>query len=153
MITRDLLKKAFDAGLDEFIRTINRELKSAEPKTQGELLPVEDTEGKKVSRLIAVYCSAYKKRYGEKARPDVGGKSIGVLKRVLRGYSEEQVATLLQVYLQLEEEWFRTKYYDLVTFETSLQRVLHAATTGQRGAQTSGMDAFMAAPDKPKELT
>jgi hypothetical protein len=80
--------------------------------------------------FIAAYVKAFQKRYGDKARPDLGGKVQGEIKRLLKDMPIERAINLVQVYLQMETPWFKTKCYDIGTFMQNLNPIGVALDTG-----------------------
>lgn len=138
-LTRDSLKRAFDRGIDTFLRSLNSELESQATQETLPGVPPPDLTGQKMRVIIAHYIVCYQKRY-PKARPDVGSKSQGILLRMLKDYSEDQLKDLISVYLQLEDKWFLDWHHDLATFEARIQRILHATTTGLKSAQLTNIE-------------
>lgn len=102
------------------------------PSTMPMLLgsPQADPSNQDVARLIATYVESFQKRYGPKARPDVSGKVRGLMQRLLKDYPIDRACELVQVYLQMEEPWFKTKCHDFVTFTENLSKVNVAHGTG-----------------------
>jgi hypothetical protein len=80
--------------------------------------------------FIAAYVKAFQKRYGEKSRPDLSGKVQGEIKRLLKDVPIERAVNLVQVYLQMETPWFKTKCYDISTLMQNLNPVGIALDTG-----------------------
>lgn len=80
------------------------------------------------SRVIATYCSSYKARY--QARPEIDGKTIGLINGLLKTHSPEKICDLLQVYLQMNDPWFIKKAHDFSTFRENLTKVSAAMQTG-----------------------
>lgn len=95
--------------------------------------PLGGASGKQASFLIAVYVKAWQARWGTKARPDLGSKSQGVLKRCIKGGDRtiEQLALMLQAYCQMDDKWFVTKTHDLITFEANLSKIALALDKGR----------------------
>lgn len=83
-----------------------------------------------ISSFIVTYIRAYQKRYGEKCRPDLGGKAQGIIKSVLKDIPLDRANQLIQVYLQMDTKWFVTKAHDLVTFKENLNVIGNALDTG-----------------------
>ncbi len=140
-ITKNMFMAAVDYGIDSFLSHLNAALDEKDP-VQQDLIPTpteEKPENLVIRDLIIYYVQAYQKKYGPKARPDVGGKAQGVLKRLLKNYSPQTIKNLMSVYLQLDDEWFKNMYHDLVTFESKLQRILHAYSTGQKESMKSNL--------------
>jgi hypothetical protein len=80
--------------------------------------------------FIATYVKAYQKRYGEKCRPDLGGKAQGVIKTLLKDTPIQRACELIQVYLQIDNKWFITKAHDIVTFKENLNVIGNALDKG-----------------------
>lgn len=155
-LTKTGVMRAFDLGVDAFVKALNKELERDNAPAQGDLegfTRSEANQGLAVRDLIAFYVVKYQEKYGPKARPDTGGKAQGVLIRILKTYNVGQVKRLIEVYLQLDDEWFKKQYHDLVTLEMKLQRVLHAATTGRKANEMTGVDkARLEHAEKEKQI-
>lgn len=80
------------------------------------------------SQVIATYCSSYKARYN--ARPEIDGKTMGLVNGLLKTHSSEKLCDLLQVYLQMNDKWFVTKCHDFATFKENLTKISTAMQTG-----------------------
>lgn len=144
-IRKEQIYRAFEAGIEAFARSLSRELahERAAGAEQPSLLPsAATTAGQELRQVIAAYVVAFQERFGPKARPDLGGKVQGILRRVLRDYSEAQAIRLIQVYLKMEDEFFKKRVYDIATFEAQIQRVLYAATTGSEARDKTGLELF-----------
>lgn len=83
-------------------------------------------------RFIGVYVEAYQKRYGEKARPTLGGKALGGVKRLLSDLGANRACELIQVFMQMDDPWFLTKAHDFETFAANLTKVGLALDTGKK---------------------
>ncbi len=81
--------------------------------------------------FIANYIQAYRQRYGEKSRPALVGKVQGQIKRFLGEVAIERACDLIQVYLQMDDPWFKTKCHDFGTFLENLNKIGLALDTGQ----------------------
>jgi hypothetical protein len=93
-------------------------------KTAPLVVPKGPTPASEMQFLIGTYVKSWKQRYNAaNARPDVGGKSQGILRRCLGQYSAQQLALMLQVFCQIDDKWFNTKKHDLGTFEQNLNKV------------------------------
>lgn len=102
--------------------------------TQKEELKASDASAPSPSsQFIGSYVLAYRKRYGEKARPDLGGKVQGGIKRLLSGMPLQRACEMIQVFLQMDDQWFLTKAHDFGTFEQNLTKVGLALDTGKSG--------------------
>lgn len=80
--------------------------------------------------FIGAYVNAYKKRYG--TAPEINGFAAGTAKRIVRDLGIQKACELVQVYLQVEDVWFKKMHYDLFTFEKSLNKISLALNTGQQ---------------------
>lgn len=78
--------------------------------------------------FIAAWVTAYQSRY--KARPVIDGKTAGGVKRLLASVPLERACQLAQVYLQMDDPWFKTKCHDFETFAQNLNKVSVALETG-----------------------
>jgi hypothetical protein len=96
-----------------------------------ELKSESDDSGSNISMVISKYVKAYQNKFGAKARPDVSGKVRGSIKRLLKDYKPEVLSNMLQVYLQMDDPWFKTKVYDFETFAQNLNKVSLSWTTGK----------------------
>lgn len=76
-----------------------------------------------VGYFIYEYRKAFQKRYGEKASPDLRGKTQGQIKRFLKEVPLERAVALIQVYLQIDDKWFITKSHDFTTFDCNLSKI------------------------------
>jgi len=81
--------------------------------------------------FIIQYVQAYQARYGAKARPDLRGKTQGGIKRLLGEIPLERACNLIQIYLQMNDQWFLTKAHDFGTFAENLGKVGLALDTGK----------------------
>lgn len=80
-------------------------------------------------KVIASYCTAYQARY--QARPEIDGKTIGLVKGLLKTHSPEKLSDLIQVYCQMNDPWFLKKCHDFSTFRENLTKVSAAMQTGK----------------------
>ena len=97
---------------------------------------------KALGTLIGTYITAWQDRYRTKARPDVT-RAYGVFKKLLESRSTEELVTLLQVYCQMNDEWFGKKHHDVVTFYENIGKVAVAADKGHecgKNGERSWMD-------------
>jgi hypothetical protein len=112
-------------------------------------VPVRDTVAESPSaKFIGTYVAAFKKRYGEKSRPDVGGKVQGGIKRLLSSTPLDRACDMIQVYLQMDDDWFKTKAHDFGTFEQNLTKVGLALDTGKKRGGRSQWDEEMLAKER-----
>jgi hypothetical protein len=88
-------------------------------------------QGSEIGLFIAKYVLAFQKRFPPPARPNLVGKVQGEIRRFLKDTPLERAINLIEVYFQMEDEWFKTKSYDFTTFIENLQKVSIALDTGQ----------------------
>lgn len=69
--------------------------------------------GKSVNDVIAVYCSAWKRRYG--ARPDLLGKDKSLLKGLSKDLGALRAIALVEHYLSMTTPWFVQQQHDVTT--------------------------------------
>lgn len=95
-----------------------------------------------VGLFIATYVKAYQARYGDKARPNLLGKTQGQVKRFLGEVPIQRACDLIQVYCQMEGDrgWFQTKRHDFTTFLENLNPVSLALDTGQQSPDHAPVD-------------
>lgn len=72
--------------------------------------------------LVAKYVENYSARYGR--RPDVGGKTQGILLRIQGELGVEETKRRLEAYLRSDNEWFQKNAHDLATFENKQNVVM-----------------------------
>lgn len=94
------------------------------------------------AQLVGSVVSVYQKKF--KARPALGGKEIGILKRLSRDYKSDVLINLLETFFQMRDKWFETKAWDLATFEQNIHKVSISLQTGREltGA-TNVLDDFL----------
>lgn len=90
--------------------------------------PSKDSKKVGTDKVIAIYCSAYDSRY--QARPEIDGKTIGLVKSLLKTHSPEKLSDLIKAYLQMDDPWFKTKNHDFPTFRENLTKISTAMQTG-----------------------
>lgn len=78
--------------------------------------------------LIATYCEAFKKRYG--TNPVIDVKTAAIAKSLLTTLPLEKLQLLVQCYVQIEDNWFKTKCHDFVTFSMNLNRIATSLAMG-----------------------
>lgn len=81
--------------------------------------------------VIALYCELWKSKYNSPRSPDLGGKEIGILRRLLKEHGEPRTRLLLEAYLQMPDSWFLTKTHDLATLSTNKAKVSLFADSGK----------------------
>lgn len=101
---------------------------------------VKPAEGLVIKEIISLYCEFYKKRYG--ANPVFTGKNTGIIKRLLKDLGYKKLTMMLQVYLQMNDQWFLKRHHDLTTFEQSLQKIAVATQTGKDPDAKEDMFSF-----------
>jgi len=97
------------------------------PISQQALQPVNNTR-----QFIGAYVKAFQARYGENVRPDLSGKVQGQIKTLLKTTPIERACQLIQVYLQMDTPWFKTKGHDISTFISNLNPIGIALDTGEQ---------------------
>lgn len=102
-----------------------------------------------VSRFIGAYVKSYQGRYGPNTRPEIDGKAAGIAKSLVASLGCDRASELIQVYLQLDDKWFKTKSYDLGTFKENLNKIALAHATG---LQPDKIEANRADEEKWKRL-
>lgn len=84
-----------------------------------------------VGDFIGAYVKAYKSRYGEKARPEVGVKIQGRIKTFLEDTPIDRACAMIQTYCAMNDSWFLTKGHDFETFMQNLTKVGLKLDTGR----------------------
>lgn len=103
--------------------------------------------------FVGTYVKAYRKRYGEKARPDLGGKTQGGIKRLLADYPIDRACEMIQVFLQMDDPWFVTKAHDFETFAQNLTKVGLALDTGKERGGVSRWEQEMLDKEKKNDVS
>jgi hypothetical protein len=109
------------------------------PSVKGER-PAEPS-GPDVARIIGVYVKAWQTRYKTRERPDVGGRTQGLIKALLRDYPPERLCSLIEHYCAMGEPWFEKKTHDFPTFRENLTKI--AASMGGVGSGGVGQSDLM----------
>lgn len=109
--------------------------KTEEPKEQLALTPqgpsdLEPSAQTPVNIFIGKYVEAFQRKFGDKARPVLTGKTQGQIKALVNMFPLEQAVNLIQVYFQMDDKWFQTKSYDFTTFVENIEKVSVALQTG-----------------------
>lgn len=78
--------------------------------------------------VISAYCSAFKKRYN--TNPTITPKDISQVKQIIKAVGYEKALVMVQVYVQMENPWFKKKTHDLQTLLGNIQAVSVASKTG-----------------------
>ena len=84
------------------------------------------------ANLVPVYCDAFKKRYG--SSPTITKRDAGQLQGLVKSLGFEKASYLIQVYLQIDDPWFKKKYHDLRTFFGNLNQISVALASGKSPA-------------------
>jgi hypothetical protein len=105
---------------------ISKGTDSANQVPTKKILRVSKTVGS--DKVIAVYCAEYKSRY--QARPEIDGKTIGLINSLLKTHSFEKLSELIKTYLKMDDPWFKTKNHDFSTFRENLTKISTAMQTG-----------------------
>jgi hypothetical protein len=111
----------------------NKELKAlavARPQPEG------------IGRFVAEYVKAWQRRYGDKTRPDLGGKVQGQIKAFMKDRDVDRAVQLIQVYFQMDDKWFVTKCHDFGTFIENLDKVGLALDTGNDPSGVNWSEVF-----------
>ncbi len=145
--TKEIFLRAVDAGIDAFIKQVNKEIETYE-QMQLPDIPTKDEE--KSRQVIAYYIGEFRKRYGAKARPDLGGKALGAAKRLLKDYTVEQVCALVFHYLKSDDQKFSGFGHDLTTLDINRQKVLLLAT-GNNTRPLTNVEKFMTQTGQAKQ--
>lgn len=117
-------------GSEPLTLTLSQSLTLKE-KEEGKSKAVEPSAATppKANLIISVYCEAYKKRYG--ANPTITRKDSGQLANLLKSVGQDRLSQMLQVYLQMDDPWFKTRTHDVSTFIGSLSKIGVALQTGK----------------------
>lgn len=104
-------------------------LPSVAPPDSKSLAKVE--QNNKASQFIASYVTAYKTKYG--GRPDDINKGAvrGQILLLVKDYDMDRLCQMVQVYFQMECEWFGKKGHDFMTFSNNLNKIGHALDSGE----------------------
>lgn len=81
-----------------------------------------------IDKVIAIYSSVYKSRY--QVRPEIDGKTTGLVRALLKTHSVEKLSDLIEAYLKMDDPWFLVKSHDFSTFRENLTKVSTAMQTG-----------------------
>ena len=80
--------------------------------------------------FVATYVQAFKAKYGANTRPTLDGKTLGLIKSLVKSVPIERAQAMIQVYFQMDDKWFNTKNHDFVTFMNNLDKVGVALDNG-----------------------
>lgn len=105
---------------------------------------------------VGTYVLAYQRRYG--VRPVLTGKVLGQIKRTAKDIGRDLFCELIQVYLQMNDPWFKQRCHDIGTFLENLNKVAVARGTGVSGgtnwskiASEVGESGLQLLPDSDKQ--
>lgn len=160
LVKVNLYGRRTDAGRDLFgrieqirieqIRIEKSNTGSEEKKSKTPVSLSEKTAlNEKRSRFISEYRKSFKKRF-PKSDPIVDGKTLGLINNFLKHMEIEKACLLIQAYFQIEDEWFRKKGYDFVTFVNNLQKIANAFSSGSPTGECTPADEWLAS--KKKEV-
>jgi hypothetical protein len=85
--------------------------------------------------FISAYIRAFQARYD--FRPVLTGKELGLIKSLVKSIPVDDACDLIQVYCQMEDQWFEKKYHDIPTFLSNLNKVKHSLKTGRAERDTT----------------
>lgn len=84
------------------------------------------------AKFIGEYVSAYQARYGDNARPFLGGKTVGQIQTFLKDTPITRACELIKAYCGQSDPWFVTKAHDFATFAENVGKVGLALDTGNK---------------------
>lgn len=100
--------------------------------------------GSPVGYFIAAYARAYDRKYtrdGKKARPSLGGKVQGQIRRFVEETPIERACALIETYLSMNDQWFLTKAHDFGTFLENLSKIGLKLDTGSAPTRAEARQA------------
>lgn len=109
---------------------IVKNIKQLKKERRKELHTPPDGDGEFAKAFIAHYCECYKAKFN--SNPVINGKSAGIAKRLVKDLGIGKAKTLIEKYLQMHDQWFITRHYDLTTFEANLNKIETFSETGKR---------------------
>ena len=140
MIDQDQLDR-IEALLDRIACAAEAKAKPTKPKATSWCAKYSGRNYKSpTAYCIANYYDAYQSRYC--ANPVITNKDSNLIKSVLATSKPEDVATLLQVYLQMDDPWFATKRHDIPTFTANLNKISLALQKGNEQTTTNWTRIF-----------
>lgn len=90
-----------------------------------------------VKDFIVVYDKALKTRYGNKAKLVITPKIAGQIKKLVFDIGLVKACDLIQVYFQMDDQWFLKRAHDFSTFLNNLQKIAISLDTGLENPTTS----------------
>lgn len=111
---------------------------AAAPSASGKVNPV--------GVFLGAYRSAFRGRYGNGARLDIGKQATGRIQQLLADVPLERACALIEAYCGMNDSWFMTRGHDLETFMQNLTKVglkldTGRVTTRQEAQRTEIQDA------------
>lgn len=101
------------------------------------------TTNPEIGIFIGTYVKAFQGRYGSDKRPDIRGKVQGQIKSYLKDIPLLRACVLVQVYLQMEDSWFKTKYHDFTTFLENQNKIIVTMGDGkEKDYNATDLDAL-----------
>lgn len=85
-----------------------------------------------VPTVIGAFITAWQRRYPGGRRPDMGKPVQGMIKNFVAGRPLQECLDMIEVYLQMDDQWFITKCHDFGTLMTNLTKVSAALGSGKQ---------------------
>lgn len=85
--------------------------------------------GRQTRDFIKNYCDLYKVKH--KVYPDCKGPQAAAAKRIIESSGCDNAIAYIPYYLEMKDNWFITKAYDLITFAQNLNKIKIFAETGK----------------------
>lgn len=82
-----------------------------------------------VHDFIVNYCELYKAKF--QVNPVCNGIQAAAATRIIKAVGLENAKLYTPAYLKMQDQWFKTKAYDLVTFAGNLNKIAIFAQTGK----------------------
>lgn len=89
--------------------------------------------------VIAAYFDAYRERFGSDPMKDPVAMSR--LKAIVKLEGAEKIAPLMRTYLNMRDQYFETKGYDLGTFCMNITKIARFHDTGQMTTRKAAQSA------------
>jgi hypothetical protein len=127
---------------------------AAADTAQGNLFPVAvavkkprkppSTDTAPVAYLIGKFIDAWRTRYPKTQKPDVGGRTQGLMRTLLTdGCSVTELEVLFQVYMQMNDRRFTEQCHNFVAFRENLTNVRAAFGGGRENPSEEDFVAFL----------